>query len=92
MKFISHISNTRSILSYILLLWRYPYPVVTSEIKTRQFDIPNKGWVNESVVFSKHLDFLNLLLTSKLEFVVDGSFYPIKSHLISAALFALIGR
>ena len=92
MKFISHISNARAILSYTLLPWRYPYPAVTSEIKTRQFDILNKGWVDESVVFSKHLDFLNLLLASKLEFVVNGSFYPTKSHLISVAWFASTER
>ena len=49
-------------------------------------------WVDESVVFSKHLDFLNLLLASKLEFVVNGSFYPMKSHLISAAWFASTER
>ena len=91
-KFISHISNTRSILSYTLSPQRHPYPAVTSKIKTRQFDIPNKGWIDESVVFLKHLDFLNLLLASKLEFVVDSSFYPIKSHLILAAQFASTGR
>ena len=91
-KFISHILNARSILSHTLSLQKHPYLAVTSEIKKRQFDIPNKGWVDESVVFSKHLDFLNLLLASKLEFVVNSSFYPTKSHLISAAWFASIGR
>ena len=92
MKFISHISNARSILSHTLSLWRYPYLAVISEIKTRQFDIPNKGWVDELVVFLKYLDFLNLLLASKLEFVVDGSFYPTKSHLISVVQFTSTGR
>ena len=29
---------------------------------------------------------------SKLEFIVDGSFYPTKSYLISVAWFALTGR
>ena len=35
---------------------------------------------------------MQLLLSGDLEFIVDRSFYPMKSHLISAVWFASIGK
>ena len=46
--------------------------------------------MDKAVQFSSRYNFLSLLIDSKVAFVVDGSFYPTKLHLISAAWFVTV--
>ena len=46
--------------------------------------------MDKAVQFSSRYNFLSLLIDSKVAFVVNGSFYPTKSYLISAAWFVTV--
>ena len=83
-KFLASIVVQGGTLSHTLTKWRHKTEELTSSQRLQVYEVPHKEWVDKAVQFSSRYNFLSLLIDSKVAFVVDGSFYPTKSHLISA--------
>ena len=49
------------------------------------FQPPHSQWCNSSTSLSDPSNFMHTLLSNQAVFIIDGSFFPHKSHLISAA-------
>ena len=74
----------------MLTKWRHKTEGLTSSQRLQVYEVPHKEWVDKAVQFSSRYNFLSLLIDNKVAFVVDGSFYPTKSHLTSAAWFTTV--
>lgn len=58
------------------------------EVVSRPFHLHNEQLITNNFTFKNEALFLQVLLNNELICVDDGSFYPDRSHLISAAWFA----
>ena len=84
-KFLAAITFNGSTVSHTLTQRKHLRKDITSNSRIQLYEVPHKEWVENLVKFSSRSSFISLLLDSKVAFVVDGSFYPTKSYLISAA-------
>jgi len=89
-KFLASIIVRDGTLSHTLTKWRHKTEGLTSSQRLQVYEVLHKEWVDKAVQFLSRYNFLSLLIDSKVAFVVDGSFYPTKSYLISAAWFATV--
>ena len=74
----------------MLTKWRHKTEGLTSSQRLQVYEVLHNKWVDKGVQFSSRYNFLSLLIDSKVAFVVDQSFYPTKSYLISAAWFVTV--
>ena len=57
-----------------------------------KFDPPHKRWFEECMHMIKPNAVIPALFQNKEKVVVDGSFFPVKLHLVSAAWIIVIGQ